>query len=960
MATTRPLSRQESDNDSTQYSLDLGALPGAVDESMLHVADYEERLDQIHSEDIDGPSDFTQNMELWMRGKLPNVLKPQKATDTDLNEESRLHLEEYVSSDDSKELDTQDEELEDKENRPPENVAQGTRTPGPEKVHEGQNAGLNSRVRQHDKVLSFLSDLPDISASSDALGGVNPTPSPRPNRGLMMNSTGSPLPSRKAHPFQATVESFIESPRPDSRVTHTTDQTVVARPISRQHSSKLEESEMAESIRDLTSPLISNPDVSISAETANLRSSHAQEELRRAREEIEARVLAQRANDEEIAILRQEVAELRVQLTESQKASKRALQGARDMYDTTLRTQKTTSDRDLSKLQAENTELQRDMADLQTKLGRVRHEQQPSDGQSRKLQELQDENEKLLSRLDQKEDATRDLQANLADIVNHLKLQSQHHAELREQILSEQRQRQEDNQKLIADHQSTINEKEKAWRGDLSSLQEQLESMRKERDEARATTEEARRENTTSLERLQDISQKYSAAVQQIEFLKTENETKVANLTSQLETLRNSQLQNTADESNVELRLKLAQMEGEKAALERMLQDNQARFDQEASRTQHLERTIASLKDECAIIKDELRGAREEIDKKTNIIKELEASSNEIRTKLESTQQDFDKMSRQDQASRIEVEQLQGTIGGLETSLASLTSKLKKTESDLEDTRKQLDQAWQDADEARNAVKDAWELSGREKATRESNESVKLEEVQRLNSQLEARVRELLEKESDLIEDKLRLEAQLEADVGVDEKQEALEADLERLQDKMDAAEEDYKHQLSNAKQDQDTLRKKITALEKNLVDARKAREVNASEKNTSHEDTIAKLKSQCERLKAQKDAAENTQDDLQAFLKSEQEAHHDTNAKLSTMKRELRSLRQDYEEVHRIMDETIAKAVRKREQEWQAKFSLLLEERKLMGKALMIEWGEKEFGPMEPKQGYNYRFKNL
>lgn len=60
----RDLERPPSAMDS-EYSLDLGAL------DMDTVSDMElpkQKVDRIFSEDIDGPSDFTQNMELWMRG----------------------------------------------------------------------------------------------------------------------------------------------------------------------------------------------------------------------------------------------------------------------------------------------------------------------------------------------------------------------------------------------------------------------------------------------------------------------------------------------------------------------------------------------------------------------------------------------------------------------------------------------------------------------------------------------------------------------------------------------------------------------------------------------------------------------------------------------------------------------------------------------------------------------------
>lgn len=57
---------------STKYSVNFNALPdNASDASSLLGMDHKVSLDVIRTDDIDGPTDFTQNMELWMRGELP-------------------------------------------------------------------------------------------------------------------------------------------------------------------------------------------------------------------------------------------------------------------------------------------------------------------------------------------------------------------------------------------------------------------------------------------------------------------------------------------------------------------------------------------------------------------------------------------------------------------------------------------------------------------------------------------------------------------------------------------------------------------------------------------------------------------------------------------------------------------------------------------------------------------------
>lgn len=60
-ALERPSSRAES-----EYSLDLNALN--LEETQSDIDIPKQKMDRIYSSDIDGPSDFTQNMEMWMRG----------------------------------------------------------------------------------------------------------------------------------------------------------------------------------------------------------------------------------------------------------------------------------------------------------------------------------------------------------------------------------------------------------------------------------------------------------------------------------------------------------------------------------------------------------------------------------------------------------------------------------------------------------------------------------------------------------------------------------------------------------------------------------------------------------------------------------------------------------------------------------------------------------------------------
>ncbi|CAK3933736.1 Hypothetical predicted protein [Lecanosticta acicola] len=80
-ALERPSSRAES-----EYSLDLDALDL---ETQSDIDIPKQKVDRIFSEDIDGPSDFTQNMEMWMRGgpaSRKSTLKGLKQSTTPIQE----------------------------------------------------------------------------------------------------------------------------------------------------------------------------------------------------------------------------------------------------------------------------------------------------------------------------------------------------------------------------------------------------------------------------------------------------------------------------------------------------------------------------------------------------------------------------------------------------------------------------------------------------------------------------------------------------------------------------------------------------------------------------------------------------------------------------------------------------------------------------------------------------------
>jgi hypothetical protein len=166
----------------SEYSIDLDALgpAGNHDSSILTLPHHEHHaIDVVHSEDIDGPTDFTQNMEFWMNAKLPNVLKPTTLEDGEKKED----LEEYIDSDESAE-DTprQEQKIEKRED---------------DQTNEGGDHSMLSffSPERDGGGMSLLSDIPE---------GDDRAASPEPPR--TVEAVSSPL--RR----QPTVEDYEYTP----------------------------------------------------------------------------------------------------------------------------------------------------------------------------------------------------------------------------------------------------------------------------------------------------------------------------------------------------------------------------------------------------------------------------------------------------------------------------------------------------------------------------------------------------------------------------------------------------------------------------------------------------------------------------------------------------------------------------------------------------------------------------
>lgn len=251
------------------------------------------------------------------------------------------------------------------------------------------------------------------------------------------------------------------------------------------------------------------------------------------------------------------------------------------------------------------------------------------------------------------------------------------------------------------------------------------------------------------------------------------------------------------------------------------------------------------------------------------------------------------------------------------TKLANLESSLSTLRSQLDDARTQIDEARQDASTARDEL-DAIQQSH--------------DDEQRATT---ARLTDLSTERDDLVS----------AHASSQDSLSALRAELAALR-------EQHQHAI-------DTMRAKAElAVRKagDLLDKEKSERQAAQQAATAHRNEADALRDAHERLQRQTASdrqALGTINDALATAEAEASA---ARAEAEAARREMEALREDSASVNQAMDERIAELLRAREREWARRFEALLSERKVMGKALLREWGREECGVGEP-QAYRYRY---
>ncbi|OCK80605.1 hypothetical protein K432DRAFT_297332 [Lepidopterella palustris CBS 459.81] len=204
-------------NPSTEshYEIDLSALGGpestALDSTGLN-ADGEGRIDVVRSDEIEGPEDFTVNMEFWMRAPLP--LKADVKVDETERVEEGQYGEVGISEGSRDGVDESGEQDELFGSRSPTMRAPETGDEGGDGDDDGEDEGERvtldgSSMENQEKVMSYLDALPDTDVAEAAVS----TPGQAYKGSTVKEHIPSPLVVQRTRELRPTVEDYADTPR---------------------------------------------------------------------------------------------------------------------------------------------------------------------------------------------------------------------------------------------------------------------------------------------------------------------------------------------------------------------------------------------------------------------------------------------------------------------------------------------------------------------------------------------------------------------------------------------------------------------------------------------------------------------------------------------------------------------------------------------------------------------------
>ncbi|KAF2113587.1 hypothetical protein BDV96DRAFT_647843 [Lophiotrema nucula] len=353
----------------------------------------------------------------------------------------------------------------------------------------------------------------------------------------------------------------------------------------------------------------------------------------------------------------------------------------------------------------------------------------------------------------------------------------------------------------------------------------------------------------------------------------------------------------------------------------------------------------------------------------TSRIAELESKLRSLQSQLESSRADATAKDQQilrnfEEQERIEqrLNTAQGRIEGLETSVSTLRQQLAEAHREGAKAKTSTERFENDLEAVTDRLQDARADADRRVADVEK----KLAKLKESKTEVETRFKEL----------------QLEHE-GIEEEN---EAKLENVREKAEDAVRKVGALLEQERKEKRSLTKELRRLNTDLERLRsEAAQKAAEQEEDSAEESI---------LSAKTDSKDAEIENLRTLLRKQATAMKTVKSEIASLRKENKKLkkvdfdeatlrqengnlkaaaetmRHDFEAINKQMDERLTVTLRKvlkerakglvgkRDEQWVDNVGRLHNERELMGKVLMREWGRQECGVAEEGEKQQYRYK--
>ncbi|CAN9272137.1 unnamed protein product [Alternaria alternata] len=969
--------------DGSQYEMDLDALGlNSTFESTELEDHHQPPVDHVDTSEIEGPEDFTMNMTYWMTADLPLAqIKSRKEANTKRPVIRMDAIQDGSESRQATEVGEPAVVVEDTEQRrksrsrttSPTRRANGTKNERQHSIPASERS-----MENEEKVRSFLSNLPDTEME----GAITGTPLHAPRHSYLQVPRSSPP---KARSLQPTVEDYDTPRKPTqetvirhtSAIIDTSEQDVARNKIAElQHRLEQHESTSRSRITELETILsytrselestrndnykhkekVSNLEKKMEQQRADNEAAHAAADAdMKAREDA----LETRMHDFGEEMRLQNLTKLETMLEEFERQRKSLEESKRQLTE-----EVEDKDMKLEEVQAELAQVrqihERELHDLkETQLHEAGHGSEDAEKErlllTEQLSSVQAQANALQSSL---ETATSDAKAareearRRDEVHSAIALKAQRHAA---RIAELEGQLQAAKFEIECSH-ADVAAKQQLFHTNLD-LNSRLRTLQSE-------LETARRDLTAT-----DQGTRRSADL----------ETCVRDLQSQLEAVRAESTTKEQHRSNTgDLKKRFGSLETQLASA---LADLAAK-DQQLQSTSVLQRYVKSLESQLERPGIGVSAS----DGHTPQVAELEARIRSLQSQLRSVQSDLS-AKEQEISSFVESQEhaeqrlntAQGRLQSLETGNTNLRQQLAEAHRESAKARADAECFKQDLEDANDRLRDA-----RAEADRRVNDlEKKLNKMKELKIEAENKYKELRDQHEDMIEgheammedvrDKAEDAVRKAGAVLEQERSEkrSLTKDLKRAKEEVERLraaasakleeETDEDTTISsfatgaNAKDSEianlrEIIRKQVSetkTLKSELSALRKDNKTLKATSTSASQDTTATLEAQLSVLRSEKAALETRL----ANQAAENDAiNKQMDEKLATL-------------LSKLMKEKAKTVVGKRDGQWTESVREIEEEKKLLGKVLMRQWGREEVGVDEEreakdgKQGYRYKY---